>query len=199
MEIKNLPEKYKELWDRCLPILQKGRPGDDAHSVEVAEYILNLQDKSLDFDVLIPVAIMHDIGHSGILPEHFKYITGGERWANSKLVHMLTGAKLAKEILESINYDKAKSAEIVDIISIHDAYQLDGVKIAEVYNTANKKLFHDIDCMDSYNLERALKMKKLFPDKNKLFAMLEKNLDSFFDPKFKETAKNKLEEIKEKF
>ncbi|MGA2418030.1 MAG: HD domain-containing protein [Candidatus Staskawiczbacteria bacterium] len=196
MEIKNLPEKYKKLWEKCLPILQKGRPGDDIHVIQVAEFIINSKNKDFDLDVLIPVAIMHDIGHAGILPEHFKYITGGVRLVNAKLVHMLVGAKMAKEILESINYDKDKTAEIVDMISMHDADQLEGTNIAEVYNTQNKRIFHDIDCMDRYSLERMQKMKKMFPDINKMFEMLEKNLDSFFDPSLKEVAKIKLEEIK---
>ncbi len=196
MEIKNLPEKYKELWEKCLPILQKGRPGDDSHAIEVAEFIINSGNKNIDLDVLIPVAIMHDIGHSGILPEHFKYITGGERLVNAKLVHMLVGAKIAKKILDSINYDKDKIAEIIDMISIHDADQLEGANASEIFNTNNKRIFHDIDCMDRYNLERMKKMEKLFPDKNKMFEMLEKNLDAFFDPSLKEVAKNKLEEIK---
>jgi len=199
MEIKNLPKKYKKLWDKCLPILQKGRPGDDAHSVEVAEFVIASADKGIDLDVLIPVAIMHDIGHSAILPEHFKYITGGERVANGKLVHMLVGAKIAKEVLESIGYDKNKSEEIVDIISMHDSDQLEGTDVAKVYNTKNKRTFHDIDCMDRYNLERMKKMEKMFPDKNKMWAMLEKGLEAFFDPQFKNIAKKKLEEMKKNY
>jgi len=199
LEIKNLPEKYKLLWEKCLPILQNGRPGDDAHSVEVAEFILSIKDKDLDLDVLIPLAIMHDIGHSAILPEHFKYITGGERVVNAKLVHMLVGAKIAKEILESINYDKDKTAEIVDMISMHDADQLENTDIKKIYNTNNKKIFHDIDCMDRYNLERMKKMEKMLPDKDKMWAMLEKGLDAFFDSGMKEIAAKKLEEMKNNY
>lgn len=196
MEIENLPEKYKKLWDKCLPIFQSGRPGDDTHAVEVAEFVINCGNKDIDLDVLIPVAIMHDIGHAGILPEHIKYISGGQRLANAKLTHMLVGAKMAKDILKSVNYDKNKIEEIVDMISMHDADQLEGTNISEVYNTQNKRIFHDIDCMDRYNLERMKKMTKLFPDINKMFSMLEDGLNAFFDPKLKEIAKNKLEEMK---
>jgi len=45
MKIENLPSKFIELWNICLPILQKGRPGDDAHAVEVTEFILNCGNK----------------------------------------------------------------------------------------------------------------------------------------------------------
>ncbi|MFA6446152.1 MAG: HD domain-containing protein, partial [Candidatus Paceibacterota bacterium] len=180
MEIKNLPAKYLDLWNRCLPLLQKGRPGDDKHAVEVAEFVLNCGKKDLDLDILIPTAIMHDIGHSAILPEHFKYITGQERVMNGKLVHMLAGAKIAKDTLDSIGYDSKKIAEIVDIISIHDADQLEKTDIAKVFDTENKRIFHDIDCMDRYNAERLKKMIKLLPDKSKMLSMLEEGLKGFF-------------------
>ena len=63
---------------------------------------------------------MHDIGHSSILPEHFRYITGKDKVLNGKLVHMLVGAKIARDILVSIQYDEKKSDEIVEIISMHE-------------------------------------------------------------------------------
>lgn len=197
MTITGLPEKFNRLWERCEPVLSVGRPGDDAHAVEVAELILaNAAEMALDLGVLIPTAIMHDIGHAAILPEHFKYITGEQRLPNGKLVHMLAGAKIAREILDSIGYDPVKAAEIVDIISMHDADQLEGVDIAAFYDSDNKKIFHDVDCMDRFNLKRIKKMEKMFPDKNKMFVMLEKTITGFFDAKFKGLAERKLLEIK---
>jgi hypothetical protein len=195
MEIKNLPAKYLDLWNRCLPLLQKGRPGDDKHAVEVAEFVLNCGKKDLDLDILIPTAIMHDIGHSAILPEHFKYITGQERVMNGKLVHMLAGAKIAKDTLDSIGYDSKKIAEIVDIISIHDADQLEKTDIAKVFDTENKRIFHDIDCMDRYNAERLKKMIKLLPDKSKMLSMLEEGLKGFFYPEFRKIAEDKFKNL----
>ncbi len=197
MEIKNLPIKYLELWKKCLPLLQKGRPDDDTHAIEVVEFVLNCGKKDLDLDVLVPTAIMHDIGHSAILPEHFKYITGQEKIVNGKLVHMLVGAKIAKEILDSINYDHDKTAEIVDIISIHDADQLEKIDVEKVYNSENKKIFHDIDCMDRYNPERLKKIEKLNPDKKALFLVLEKGLKTFFYPEFRKIAEEKFKKLLE--
>ena len=199
MEIKNLPEKYKKLWDKCLPILQKGRSSDDTHAAEVAEFVMNCGNKYIDLDILIPIAIMHDIGHSAILPEHFKYITGGERLVNGKLAHMLVGAKIAKDVLDSVGYDQDKTNEIVEIISMHDSDQLEGTNVSEVYNTKNKRIFHDIDCMDRYNLDRLRKLEKSFPDKSKMWAMLEKGLETFFDPQLRDVAQKKLEEMKKEY
>lgn len=200
MEIKNLSQQYWELWNQCQSILRQGRQGDDAHAAEVAESIIDYNHRHpVDLAALIPVAILHDIGHSAILPEHFKYITGGEKLVNSKLVHMLAGAKIAKNILQSLNYDPQKTDEIVEIISIHDADQLKDVDLMKVYNTDNKKIFHDLDRLDSYNPERLKKLDFSFPDKNKMLSLLEKNLDTFFNQEIKKTAVERLKIIKNNY
>jgi hypothetical protein len=190
-----IPDEYLKIWEKAEPILKQGRPGDDAHALEVVEFIVNNVDPKY-FDVMIPVAIMHDIGHSAILPEHFKFITGSEKVKNGKLVHMLAGAKIAKDILTSVGYDPEKSAEIVEMISMHDADQLEDTDVNKVYDSENKRVFHDIDCMDRYNPERMKKMGALVGDKTKMLAMLEKGLETFFDPKLKKIAQEKFEKMK---
>jgi hypothetical protein len=198
MEIINLPEKYREIWEKCLSKFKDARNDDEQHAVEVTEFILDYsKDKEIDLEILIPVAMMHDIGHSAILPEHFKYITGGEKVVNGKLAHMLAGAKIAKEILESINYDKSKAEEIVNMISVHDGDQIEGWVNEEVYNTENKKLFHDIDCLDRYNAQRIDKAKHMFNnDMEKILKLLEKSLDVFISPEFREIAEKRMENLK---
>lgn len=198
MIIKNLPEKYKKIWQECIPLFKEGRPGDDLHAIETVEFILNYKgDKRLDLDILIPVAMMHDIGHSAILSEHFKYITGTEKLINSKLVHMLIGAKIAKTILNSVSYDKKKIAEIVNIISVHDWDQLNKVDVKKVYDTENKKIFHDIDVMDRFSEERIeVFIKKMEGmDREKLMRLLKPSLDTFFYTEFREIAKKKMQEL----
>jgi len=177
MEIDNLPEEYKRIWEESLPLLARGRPGDDMHAKEVAEYLLDYSGElKIDKAVLIPVAIMHDIGHSSILPEHFKFVTGEEKLINAKLVHMLVGAKIAKDILEKVGYDKEKASEIVDIISVHDADQMKGIELEKFYDSENKKVFHDIDCLDRYTKERFGSLKKAFPskDENYIIGLIKK-------------------------
>jgi HD superfamily phosphodiesterase len=196
MEIKNLPEKYQAIWEKSLPLLKVGRPGDDEHAKEVAELILNYQGKLvLDKDILLPVAIMHDIGHAAILPEHFKYITGPEKIENGKLVHMLAGAKIAQDILQSLDYNPEKISEIVEIISMHDSDQLKGADVAKIYDTENKKIFHDIDSFDRYNERRIKSFANIYKDRSELVAMLNQLSDNFFYDEFKKIAKEKIKEL----
>jgi len=91
-KISQWPKPYQKIWLKCRPLLQAGRPGDLNHARETAQFILNYQGGlSIDRDILVPVALMHDIGHSAILAEHFKFVTGPQKIINGKLVHMLAG------------------------------------------------------------------------------------------------------------
>lgn len=198
MTIENLPAKYQPLWDACLLLLKQGRPGDDEHAKETVGNVLGYRDK-LEFDpeVLIPVAMLHDIGHAAILPDHFKYITGQAKLANGKLVHMLAGAKIARDILAQVGYDADKSKEILDIISVHDADQLKVEDWRSWYDTPNKKAFHDIDALDRYNETR---MKNFISsglfDRDKMIPELARLLDNFFFPEFRQIAENNLRLLK---
>jgi len=196
MNAKILPKKYQKLWVKCEAILKKGRSGDVAHAREVVELVLSYEGKEfLDKDVLVPVAMLHDIGHAAILPKHFSLITGPKKLVNGKLVHMLAGAKIAKEILESVGYNKAKIKEIVDIVSMHDSDQLKGVDIKKIYNTKNKKIFHDVDSLDRYTKKRLENVKNIYSDKEEIERILKSFLDLFFYKEFKNIAEARLAEI----
>ncbi len=199
LKIKNLPKKFQKIWKKCLALFKQGRPGDDEHAKETVEMILNYKGKiKIDRDILIPVAMMHDIGHAAILPEHFKYITGSEKIANGKLAHMLTGAKIASNILKSIEYPREKTIEIVEIISMHDADQLNisNAKIKMIYDTENKKIFHDFDSLDRYNEKRLKHFFKLYKDRNELLDILNKMMKNFFYKEFRKIAGNNLKKLK---
>lgn len=193
MKINNLSFKYKEIWEKSLPLLKQGRPGDDLHAKEVTEFVNDYTGNiKIDKDILIPVAIMHDIGHSMILSEHFKYVTGPEKLINGKLAHMLVGAKIADNMLSSVNYDKEKIKEIVDIISIHDTDQLKDIDINKFYNTENKKIFHDIDSMDRFTEERIKSVSFVYKDRKKLMDILRESLSMFFYEEFRKIAEERL-------
>lgn len=200
MKINNLPNKYLAIWKKALPILKKGRPGDDTHAREIVNFILNYNGRlKIDKDVLIPVAMMHDIGHGAIMPEHFKFVTGPEKIKNGKLAHMLAGAKIANDILISAKYDKKLITEIVDIISMHDFDQLDGIDIKKIYDTKNKKLFHDFDSLDRYTETRLENIKTIYPDKKAIVIQLQGLVDMIFYDEIKKIAKRQLLVLTDKY
>jgi len=193
---KQLPNAYRKIWTKGRPLLRLGRVGDLEHAQETVKLILNYQGKlKLDLDILVPVALLHDIGHCAILPEHFKFVTGPEKIMNGKLVHMLAGAKIAQEVLNSVHYNSDKIKEIVDIISIHDADQLKGVEVKKIYNTVNKRIFHDIDSLDRYTEARIKNFMTIYPDQRKFLKILKKFLNLFFYVEFKNLAARRLKDL----
>jgi len=189
----DLPIRYRKVWAKARPLLKAGRPGDLQHAQETAQFILDYKGRlPIDRDILIPVALMHDIGHYAILPEHFRFVTGPEKVMNGKLVHMLAGAKIAKDILASVNYDSTKIKEIVGIISIHDADQLQGVDPIKIYDNPNKKIFHDIDSLDRYTEVRLKSFASLYPDRQEFLRLLAGYLEQFFYAEFKRLASSRL-------
>lgn len=194
MTIENLPEKYQPLWEECLPLLRLGRPGDDEHAAETVKLVLDYQGRlEFDADVLIPVAMLHDIGHSVILPEHFKYITGQNKLVNGKLIHMLAGAKIARDLLQKVGYDPEKTQEIIDIISMHDADQLKVDDWRSWYDTQNKKVFHDLDALDRYTEKRLRSMVDSgMYDMDEILKELSRLLDNFLISEIKTAAEEQL-------
>ena len=194
-----LSNKHKKLWRKCSLLLKKSRKADFEHAKETVNLILNYKGElTINKEILIPVAMMHDIGHTAILPEHFKYITGPKKIINGKLVHMLAGAKIAKDILKFVKYDKKKSQEIVDIISIHDTDALKDIDWKKVYNTKNKRIFHDIDRLDRFSQKRILNVSDMYKskgDKKNLRNALAQSLELFFYEEFREIAKKNFKKL----
>lgn len=140
--------KYLPIWHAALPYFAQARPGDLKHSLAIVnEANRQGQILKLDLDVLIPAAIFHDIGHAAILPEHLWMVTGPDKLKGSKLVHMLTGAKIAKDVLTGLSYDPKKIEHIVKIISIHDSTE------KEVFDTQEAIVLSDIDKLARFTPE----------------------------------------------
>jgi HD superfamily phosphodiesterase len=190
-----IPKKYYKIWEEAVPYLKKCRSGDLEHCARIAEEVFRLgENKNLDLDVLIPVAIFHDIGHSVILPEHFYLISGPKKEQNSKLVHMLTGAKIAKDILIKLDYPADKIKKIVELITIHDNQD------KNLFDSEEKIFFHDLDRMDRFS-EYTIKTAKdefgLEP-KEALIMLEEKLLPDLIRDDFRDEARKKIIELKKK-
>ncbi|MBU0471849.1 MAG: HD domain-containing protein [Nanoarchaeota archaeon] len=201
--IERLNPEVRKVFEKAKPYLKESREGDIEHVYFMLETILNLKQKkvNIDLSIMLPLAILHDIGHCGVLPEHFKYLTGSEKIKNAKLVHMLTGAKIAKKILEESDYDPEKSKEIIEIVSMHDAGQVEGMGL-EAYNTPNKKIFHDLDRIGGLDVKRIRIYLSKYVDKNKIDKIREefvKSTKGIFHKEFQETAKEMFKYIDKLF
>ena len=79
-----------------------------------------LETRRGDRGVIIPAAILHDIGRSAI-PQEMEQMTWGPNLDPGLLrLHEVEGVKIARSILQEVGYDESKVNEILQIIDGHD-------------------------------------------------------------------------------
>jgi len=110
-----MKKTYKKILEKALLLYEKGREGDVDHIKWLAEVITKYVDESeVDYDILIPVVLLHDIGYS-------KVPKGSNPFdLDIRKFHSEEGAKIAEEILEELDYPKDKINEIKRLILKHD-------------------------------------------------------------------------------
>lgn len=109
-----MKQLYNTILDKALPYYQRGRFGDVEHIKWLVETVPKYVDESeADFDILMPLVILHDIGYCKV--DHTDPINLDIRRA-----HMREGAKIAKEILQEVHYPKENAKEIVRLVAKHD-------------------------------------------------------------------------------
>jgi putative nucleotidyltransferase with HDIG domain len=115
--------KYKKIWELALPY-QDARD-DKGHAEIVTHFAAKLcKIEKADENIVIPAAILHDIGWSQLSKkDRFlifdKKIDQKER-LRVRHKHQKEGVKLAKKILNQIDYNPQLVDEILEIISQHD-------------------------------------------------------------------------------
>lgn len=121
-------EIYEQLWQLARPYYEKGRPMDIAHIEWMMKDAAKVADnENLDTSLLMPLCILHDVGYSKV--EDIKKSGTDYYDLDMRRFHMDEGAKIAREILEQINYPQDKINKIVYYISVHDNWAYDEVDI----------------------------------------------------------------------
>ena len=106
---------YGEILQKALPYYEQGRKGDVEHVKWLFEIVTKYVDESeIDFDVLMPVVILHDVGYS-------KVPKGSDPFnLDIRKLHSEAGAKIAEQILMEVDYPEGKVAEVKRLILKHD-------------------------------------------------------------------------------
>ena len=113
-----MKKKYLKIFLLASPFYLKGRSADKLHHLVVARMMEKIlkENPKLDSDVMMAVALLHDIGYAKI-PKH----KIGSFWAKKiKKDHMRLGAELAQDILGRINFPQGKIERVCEIIATHD-------------------------------------------------------------------------------
>lgn len=112
---------FDEIWRRAKPYLNTRKNHIHTEiSIRFAEMLL--EKEGGDEDVVMPAIILHDVGWIRI-PEDEQHKGFGPEIQSPRVVkkHEMEGVKIAKEILEALDYDKEKMAQILEIIEGHDS------------------------------------------------------------------------------
>jgi putative nucleotidyltransferase with HDIG domain len=109
---------YRKIFELATPFLKKARPEDVLHTkvvVSLMKEIVEGEGLEREADVLIPAAILHDIGWSQISEEDKV-----KRSPEARFKHMREGVKIARKILGRLDYSQPKIKRVCQLISIHD-------------------------------------------------------------------------------
>jgi len=117
-----LEKKYEDIFKKAAPYLNTRK--NDVHvpiSYDFARRLLTHYPEA-DEDIVLPAVILHDVGWK-MVPEDKQSEAFGPNMKDeaSWRVHELEGVRIAREILTSLNFDRKKIKEILDIIGGHDS------------------------------------------------------------------------------
>ena len=105
---------YFKIWELAQPYYEQGRPIDIARiKWMMRDAFLVCQIEKIDDSLLLPLVILHDVGYAKVPKDNISDL-------DLRKANMKEGAKIAKVILEQVNYPKDKVEKIVYYVSVHD-------------------------------------------------------------------------------
>ena len=182
--------RFENIMVLATPHLKKGRrSGEYEHTLLVTNFMEKIvKAENLDASILIPAAILHDIGWSQV-PKDMQI---NFRTKEARLSHMKEGAKLARVLLNKANYDAKKIDKICALVSVHDNPSR-AIRIA--LTTANQKTLRDADVLYRSTKEAFwVDVKRFKEDSLKRLNKVKKDLAGLYTETAKKLAKTLIEE-----
>jgi len=140
-----MEETFEKIRKLAAPYLSTRN--NDIHTDIAVEFGVKLLEKEGgDKEIVIPALILHDVGWKKV-PEELQALAYGPKIKSPELnkMHEVEGAKIAKELLEKLNYDKDKTKEILEIIDGHDS--------RKEAHSLNDRIVRDADKLYRYSKE----------------------------------------------
>jgi HD superfamily phosphodiesterase len=164
---------FFEIWRRAKPYLNT-RKNDIHTEISIRFTEMLLEKEGGDEDVVMPAIILHDVGWIRI-PEDEQHKGFGPEILSPRVVkkHELEGVKIAKEILEALDYAEEKMAQILEIIEGHDSRKETASVNESIVKDADKlwRFSNEgftIDC-ERFNLKPMERVKKKDLDIDSIF------------------------------
>ena len=160
-KIRVKQEKYQNIWKIAVKYLGMGIKKDYVLHTEGVVMAMKqiLQKEKGNPDILIPAAMLHDVGWSRV-PKSYQRSNKKNEKLKAMHFHIEYAPEIINKILQSLDYDHAEIEEIVDIVKSHkfctpkklnkkllidadqlsDAYKKQFNSDIKAYNTTAEKL-----------------------------------------------------------
>lgn len=177
---------YEQIWKLALPYQDKR--DDKGHGKIVRDYVIKLlETEQGDEEIIIPAAILHDIGWSQ-MPKKERMSCFKKFDKNIRIKHQELGTKLAKKLLEKVNYNPKLIKEILEIIKGHD--------LRKGFLSQNDGIVRDADKLWRYSkIGFWTDYRKISLSKKEQCGVLRRNIDDkgfFYLEKSKDIARKAL-------
>lgn len=116
----NFMKDYQNIWKLATKYLEKGlNKNFIIHTKGVVKATkLILQKENENPDILIPAAILHDVGWANV-PSKYQNTTNKADKLKGMKLHIKFAPEIIKNILQSLNYKNSQINEIIKIIQAH--------------------------------------------------------------------------------
>ena len=184
--------KYQSIWEKVEPLLLSGKRKDFLLHSKMVERAMKeiVAGEGGNSDILIPTAILHDVGWSEVSVE-LQLAEDNKSKHKALVEHIKNAPPIIRKILSELNYDKDKIEKIIDLIVAHkfiDPKEKDKQMLidADTLSDTYKESFHSD--VKSYNSTPRKTWE--FRSKNTFYTETAKKI-------FKKQLNNRLKEIEE--
>lgn len=181
--------------------MEQAEPREVAHTEDMIKAVLECR-KILKYSlsIFLPLAILHNIERVRVLKEYFNDAVITAKLQDGKIVRLSPAENVVKNLLESIGTSPANVKEILSVFKIRKKVRRaeregDSKKAKRLYNTDNKKLFHDLHLISRFNSKEINAMKNAISDRDKFEELISTRLDSLFNQRLRIVAEKKLRKI----
>jgi HD superfamily phosphodiesterase len=115
-----MEKKFEKIWELALPYLKKGKRKDFVlHTKGVIRAVESLlKEEKGDANILIPAAILHDVGWAKV-PTKLQMSDAETEKTEALELHLEYAVPIIEEILAECGYNKSFSKKIADVVLAH--------------------------------------------------------------------------------
>lgn len=187
---------YQRLLEKALPYYKNSRKGDVEHIKWLVRTVPKfINENDVDFDILMPMIILHDIGYSKVPRDSNPFDL------DIRKMHSEQGAAIAERLLKEVHYPENKIIEIKRLIMKHDNWALGdsfvGEPILRIFNNfdfmwmASKKGFDIVRAFLDKSPEEFCRQIEIFQEKNEKEGRVwfNKKIEDYYHKLLKEREK----------